>query len=80
MILDECSYISAIEEILNGKSKFFKLDIPAGKEINYIINLEKIFISGLKLLKNKETIEKSTYKNIKPVGTRPVILYELGNI
>ena len=41
MILDECSHMSATEEILNGNSKFFKLDIPAGKEINYIINLEK---------------------------------------
>ena len=33
MILDKCSYISAIEEILNGKSKSSKLDIPASKEI-----------------------------------------------
>ena len=40
MILDKCSYISAIEEILNGNSKFSKLDIPAGKEINHIVNLE----------------------------------------
>ena len=30
-ILDKCSYISAIEEILNDNSKFSKLDILAGK-------------------------------------------------
>ena len=53
MILDKCSYISAIEEILNDKSKFSKLDIPAGKENNYIINLGKILTSELKLLKSK---------------------------
>ena len=53
MILDKCSYISAIEEILNYKSKFSKLDIPAGKENNYIINLGKIITSELKLLKSK---------------------------
>ena len=42
MILDKCSYISRMEEILNDNSKFSKLDIPAaGKEIKYIINLEK---------------------------------------
>ena len=41
VILGKCSYISAIEEILNDNSKFSKLDIPVGKEINHIVNLEK---------------------------------------
>ena len=47
VILDKCSYISAIEEILNDNSKFSKLDIPAGKEINHIVNLEKRITSAL---------------------------------
>ena len=68
-----------MEEILNDNSKFSKLDIPAGKEIKHINNLDKR-ISELKLLKNKEIIDKSTYKNLKPVGSRPVILYGLGKI
>ena len=80
MILDKCFYISEIEEILNGNSKFSKLDIPAGKEINHIVNLEKRITSKLKLLKDKKIIDKSTYKSIKPVGSRPGILYELGKI
>ena len=33
LILDKCSYISAIEEILNDSSKFSKPDIHAGNEI-----------------------------------------------
>ena len=74
-ILDKCSYISAIEEIINDNSKFSKLDIPAGKEINHIVNLEKRFTSELKLLKDKEIIGKSTYKSIKPVGSSPGFLY-----
>ena len=74
MILDKCSYISAIEEILNDNSKFFKLDIPVGTEINQKVNLEKIITSELKLLKENENIDKSTYKSIKPVGSRPDIL------
>ena len=41
VILDKISYISAIKEILNDHTKFSNLDIPAGKEINYITNLEK---------------------------------------
>ena len=36
--------------------------------------------SELKLLKDKEIIGKSTYKSIKPVGSRPSILYGLGKI
>ena len=80
MILDKCSYISAIEEILNDNSKFSKFDIPAGKEINRIVNLKKRFTSELKLLKYKEIIDKSTYKSIKPVGSRAGILYGSGKI
>ena len=52
MILDKCSYISVIEEILNDNSKFSKLDIPDGKEINHIVNFEKRLTSELKLFKD----------------------------
>ena len=41
VIWDKCSYISALEENRNDNSKFSKLDIPAGKDINHIANLEK---------------------------------------
>ena len=65
---------------LNDNSKFSRLDIPAGKEISHIVNLEKRITSELKLLKDKEIIDKSTYKSIKPVGSRPDILYGSSNI
>ena len=78
--LDKIPYISAIEEILNDHTKFSNLDIPAGKEINYITNLEKRITSDLKLLKDEEIIDKATYKNIKPVGSRPGVLYGLGKV
>ena len=78
VILDKISYISAIKEILNDHTKFSNLDIPAGKEINYITNLEKKITSDLKLLKDEKIIDKATYKNIKPVGSGPGILYGLG--
>ena len=77
VILDNISYISAIEEILND---FSNLDIPAGKEINYITILEKRISSDLKLLKDEKTIDKATYKNIKPVGSRPSVLCGLGKV
>ena len=65
--------VSVIEEILNDSSKFSKLDIPVGKEINHIVNLEKRITSEFKLLKDKEIIDKSTCKSTKPVGSRPGI-------
>ena len=79
VIFNKCSYISAIEEILNDNSKLSKLDIPTGK-INHIVNLEKRITSELKLLKDKEIINISAYKSIKPVGSRPGILFGLGKI
>ena len=80
MILDKCSYINSTEEIFNDNSKFSKLGTRAGKEINHIVNLEKRITSELKPLKVKGIIDKSTYKSIKPVGSRPGILYRLGKI
>ena len=80
VLLDKISYISAIEEILNDHTKFPNLEIPAAKEINYTTNLEKKLTSDLKLLKDGEIIEKVTYKNIKPVGSRPGALYGLGKV
>ena len=80
VILDKISYIRAIDEILNDHTKFFNLEIPAGKEINYITNLEKKITFDLKLLKDEEIIDKVTYKNIKPVGSRPGVLYGLGKV
>ena len=60
VILDKCSYISAIEETLSDNFKFSKFDFPAGKEINHIVNFEKKITSELKLIKDKEIIDKST--------------------
>ena len=80
VILDKISYISATEETLNDQTKFSNLEILAGKEINYITNLEKKTTSDLKPLKDEETYDKATYKNMKPVGSRPGVLYGLGKV
>ena len=57
VILDNPSYISAIEEVLIDHTKFSNTDITTGKEINYMTNLEKRITSDLKLLKNGEIID-----------------------
>ena len=53
---------------------FSNLDNPNGKEINYITNPEKRITSDLKLLKDEESIDKATYKSIKPIGPRLGVL------
>ena len=75
VILDKISSISAIEEILKDHTKLFNFDIPTSKEINHITNLEKRITSDLNLLNDEEIIHKATYKNIKPTGSRPGVLY-----
>ena len=59
------------------KLSFCPLIFPNGTNS---VNLEKKITSELKLLKNKEIIDKSTYKSIKPIGSRPCILYRLRKI
>ena len=53
-MLDKQYLISPIEEILNDKSKFLKLDILAGGEINHIVNNKKRITSELELSKYKD--------------------------
>ena len=62
VMLGKCSYISAIEEVLDDNSKFSKLDIPAGKEINHTINPEKIITSEHKLYQKT--------RRLRPVGSK----------
>ena len=49
-VQDKTCYKSAIEEILNDHTRFSNLDIPTGKENNYITSLKKRVISGLRLI------------------------------
>ena len=66
VILDECSYISAIEEIHNNNSKFSKLDtsflnltfLLVRRLITEKVNPEKRITLEFKLLKDKEIIDK----------------------
>ena len=41
MVMVKTSYISVTEETLDDHTKFSNLDISTGREITYIINLDK---------------------------------------
>ena len=76
-LVPSCQKVPMFQKVKIGC--FYSKEV-AGKEINHIVKLEKKITSELKLLKDKEIINKSTYKSIKPVGARPGILYALGKI
>ena len=68
VILDKIFYISATEEILSDHTKFSNLHSPAGKEINYIANLEKRITSDLKLLKDEEILRRLLKRTLNQLG------------
>ena len=72
MILDRISYISAIEEVLNDHIEFSNLDISAGKDINYITNIEKRINSDLKLLKEEKLLIRLLIKTLNQLGLNQV--------
>ena len=72
MILDRISYISAIEKVLNDHIEFSNLDISAGKDINYITNIEKRINSDLKLLKEEKLLIRLLIKTLNQLGLNQV--------
>ena len=80
VIIDKSSYIEKMESILSDTSKFGKVDLDPGKELNYIINQEKRIRSVLKILNDNGNISTSLYNNLSPTGSRPGILYGLGKV
>ena len=83
MILDKISIIRANWrniKWLNDHAQFYNLDIFAGKEINYITNLEKSIASDLKLLKNEEYIFcRLSLKMNTPSQTNIILLKKFVN-
>ena len=68
VILEKNSYISTIEEILNDNTKFSNIDIPAGKEVNFITDLEKMITSDLKILKMKKLLIRLLIRTLNQLG------------
>ena len=77
VIVDKNTYVDKMNSILKDTSKFQELKIEPGKELNYIVSLEKKLRDVYKLLLNAGHINKSTYDKIAPTGSRPGILYGL---
>ena len=77
VIIDKNTYNNKINDILKDTTKFRELKIKPGKELNYIVNLEKKLRDVYKRLLESGHLDKNTYDKIKPEGSRPGILYGL---
>ena len=64
--------------MLSDSSKFKKLDIKPGKEINFLLQQEDRLTNFLK--KVKKSISEQLYKELYPRGSQPGIMYGLSKI
>ena len=71
VILDKDSYLKSVKTLLKDSSKFKNIPIAPNKDLNYIINSERV-TDLLKKLKNKNAISEESYNKLRLVGSKPV--------
>ena len=72
------SLIKRLNEMLYDSSKFKKLNVKPGKEINFLLQQEDRLTNFLK--KVKKSISEQLYKELYPRGSQPGIMYGLSKI
>ena len=78
VLLNRNDYIKRMNEMLCDSSKFKKLDIKPGKEINSFLQQEDRLTNFLK--KAKRSISNQLYKELYPKVSEPGIMYYLSKI
>ena len=66
-----------MENLLNDTEKFEKINLKNDGILNFAINQEKRVDNILKKLVASNSISEETRRSLKPVGTRPGIMYGL---
>ena len=66
-----CNYTDVPETLLNEAEQIIKLELYLPFKNRKIFTFRAL---------TKKVIDKSSYKSIKPVGSRPGILYRLGKV
>ena len=78
VLLDRNDYIERMNEMLSDSSKFKKLDIKPGKEINSLLQQEDRLNNFLERV--ERSISDQLYKEFYPRGSQPGIMYGLSKI
>ena len=71
VLINGSNYIFKMKSILKDTFKFQKIKIDESKVLNYLISIENVVISLLKILKGKNEIGRKTYITLHPVGFEP---------
>ena len=79
VLLNRNDYIKRLNEMLSDSSKFKKLNVKPGKEINFLLLQEDRLTNFLKK-KVKKSISEKLYKELYPRGSQPGIMYGLSKI
>ena len=74
---DKADYLDKMDNLLNDTRKFEKIDLKNDGIFNFAINQEKRVDNILKKLVASKSIYEETRRSLKPVGTRPGIMYGL---
>ena len=77
-MLDRNDYIERMNEMLSDSSKFKKLDIKPGKEINSLLQQDDRLNNFLERV--KRSISDQLYKELYPRGSQPGIMHGLSKI
>ena len=76
-IVDKAGYLDKMENLLNDTQKFEKINLQNDGILNFAVNQEKSVDNIFKKLVATNSISEETRKSLKPVGTRPGIMYGL---
>ena len=77
MVVDKADYLDKMENLLNDTRKFEKINLKNDGILNFAINQEKRVDNIFKKLVASNSISEETRRSLKPVGTRPGIMYGL---
>ena len=65
-----------MENLLSDQRKFEKVTLKNGAFLNFLVNQENRIDTIFKNLVDSNSMSKEMHKFVKPVGTRPGIMYE----
>ena len=76
VIVQRQDYLRKMNDILSDQTKFSKVSLKEDTLLNFFINQKKDFHNFLKKLVESKSMAEKTSKSLKPVGTRPGVMYD----
>ena len=77
VVVDKADYLDKMEELLNDTRKLGRNNIKNDEILNVAVMQEKRFENILKKFVTTNSASDETGRSLKPIGTRPGIMYGL---